>query len=130
MAGQCQPVNMRAELVGACVALRVSNSCGCSWRWEAALHVPVGSAKAQGAAAAGTITQEGLLEREEPLGMSHVQLNHPDSTGAVEGTSLPHLLPPEQFFFHFWLAPSHLPQLFSLFPVVMGTFTTAVKSYY
>lgn len=62
MAGKRQSVNMRGELVGARVAVSVGNSRGGSWRWEAALHVPVGSAKAQGAAAAGTITQEGPLE--------------------------------------------------------------------
>lgn len=82
----------------------------------------------------GLLQLEQLLRkspwREEPLGMSHVQLNHPDSTGAVERTSLPDLLSSQQFFIHFWLPPSHLSQLFSLFLVVMGTFTIAVKSYY
>lgn len=65
MAGKCQPVNTaRGELV----ALSVGNSLGCSWgwRWGAALHVPVGSAKAQGAAAAGAIALEGPLERGAP----------------------------------------------------------------
>lgn len=53
--------------------------------------------------------------REEPLGMSHVQLNHPGSTGAVEGTSLPHLLSSQQFLFTFSCLPLTFPSSFPSF---------------